>query len=94
MFVFLFSPKPLSFLETKSGSGGSSPENANYLRVSAAFGQRRLSDNVLTSSGGRRLSRLTQRTFSYGTCLNSSKPLDGGLQVILREKEVRLDLQY
>ncbi len=42
-----------------SNSGGSSPENNNYLRVSAAFGQRRLSDNVLTSSGGgsgRRLS--------------------------------------
>ena len=39
-----------------SGSGGSSPENTNYLRVSAAFGQRRLSDNVLTASGGRRLS--------------------------------------
>ena len=39
-----------------SGSGGSSPENSNYLRVSAAFGQRRLSDNVLTAPGHRRLS--------------------------------------
>lgn len=39
-----------------SNSGGSSPENNNYLRVSAAFGQRRLSDNVLTAPGGRRLS--------------------------------------
>ena len=39
-----------------STSGGSSPENNNYLRVSAAFGQRRLSDNVLTAPGNRRLS--------------------------------------
>ena len=39
-----------------SGSGDSSPENNNYLRVSAAFGQRRLSDNVLTAPGQRRLS--------------------------------------
>lgn len=39
-----------------STSGGSSPENNNYLRVSAAFGQRRLSDNVLTAPGHRRLS--------------------------------------
>lgn len=39
-----------------SNSGGSSPENNNYLRVSAAFGQRRLSDNVLTAPGHRRLS--------------------------------------
>ena len=37
-------------------SGGSSPENNNYLRVSAAFGQRRLSDNVLTAPGHRRMS--------------------------------------
>nr|XP_040582110.1 SCY1-like protein 2 [Lepeophtheirus salmonis] len=41
-----------------SGSGGSSPENTNYLRVSAAFGQRRLSDNVLTAPGHRRMSGL------------------------------------
>ena len=39
-----------------STSGGSSPENNNYLRVSAAFGQRRLSDNVLTAPGNRRMS--------------------------------------
>ena len=39
-----------------STSGGSSPENNNYLRVSAAFGQRRLSDNVLTAPGHRRMS--------------------------------------
>lgn len=39
-----------------SNSGESSPENSNYLRVSAAFGQRRLSDNVLTAPGHRRFS--------------------------------------
>ena len=39
-----------------SNSGGSSPENNNYLRVSAAIGQRRLSDNVLTAPGSRRMS--------------------------------------
>ena len=50
--VFFF----LSASVVSSGSGGSSPENSNYLRVSAAFGQRRLSDNVLTAPGGRRLS--------------------------------------
>lgn len=41
-----------------TNSEGSSPENNNYLRVSAAFGQRRLSDNVLTAPGHRRLSGL------------------------------------
>ena len=45
-----------------SNSGGSSPENSNYLRVSAAFGQRRLSDNVLTAPGHRRLSGQTTLT--------------------------------
>ena len=49
--MFLFTASVAS-----SGSGGSSPENSNYLRVSAAFGQRRLSDNVLTAPGHRRLS--------------------------------------
>ncbi|TRY61045.1 hypothetical protein TCAL_08271, partial [Tigriopus californicus] len=47
---------PNSFAGRKNSGGGSSPENNNYLRVSAAFGQRRLSDNVLTAPGGRRLS--------------------------------------
>ena len=42
--------------ESSEASGSSSPENNNYLRVSAAFGQRRLSDNVLTAPGHRRMS--------------------------------------
>ena len=48
----------------QSSSGGSSPENNNYLRVSAAFGQRRLSDNVLTTPGHRRLSGILGSTVS------------------------------
>ena len=43
-----------------------SPENNNYLRVSAAFGQRRLSDNVLNAPGHRRQSG------NLGSDLNSS----------------------
>jgi hypothetical protein len=49
----------ISVSVVSSNSGGSSPENNNYLRVSAAIGQRRLSDNVLTAPGGRRMSGLT-----------------------------------
>ena len=48
----------------QSSSGGSSPENNNYLRVSAAFGQRRLSDNVLTTPGHRKLSGMIGSTVS------------------------------
>ena len=45
-------------LASSRGSVGSSesPDNNNYLRVSTAFGQRRLSDNVLNAPGHRRLS--------------------------------------
>ena len=50
-------PNSTSNVQT-TNSEGSSPENNNYLRVSAAFGQRRLSDNVLTAPGHRRLSGL------------------------------------
>ena len=48
----------------QSSSGGSSPENNNYLRVSAAFGQRRLSDNVLTTPGHRKLTGMIGSTVS------------------------------
>ena len=40
----------------QSFGSNESPDNNNYLRVSAAFGQRRLSDNVLNAPGHRRLS--------------------------------------
>ena len=54
-----------------ASSGGSvkseSLDNNNYLRVSAAFGQRRLSDNVLTAPGHRRNSG----TLGPATCASS-----------------------
>ena len=46
--LFLFSAS------VQSSSGPSSPDNNNYLRVQAAFGSRRLSENVLNSTGNRR----------------------------------------
>ena len=47
-----------SIAASQASSIGSSDstDNNNYLRVSSAFGQRRLSDNVLNAPGHRRLS--------------------------------------
>ena len=58
-------------IASSGGSIGSSdsPDNNNYLRVSAAFGQRRLSDNVLNAPGHRRLSG-TMNTLG-STCASS-----------------------
>ena len=65
MFLEITFPFFVAASVVSSTSGGSSPENNNYLRVSAAFGQRRLSDNVLTAPGNRRLSGKGMRIFLF-----------------------------
>lgn len=55
--------------QASSIGSSDSTDNNNYLRVSSAFGQRRLSDNVLNAPGHRRLSNTMNAMGS--TCASS-----------------------